>query len=172
MTSTADIVAIRARMGTGKTYAAALMAEASPLRLCVLSIRLSLTGAYKQLYKGIKAYLDIEGPIKDDVGRIIIQPESLYRLKWTNREQFILYIDEASQIRRQLTGDTFRKQDTAKESFANFKWAVRYATKIIVMDANLTAADVRFFDEMRGGGSTIETYWNTHDLFAGRTQNM
>lgn len=172
MESSADIIVSKSKMGTGKSRCSAMRAEKSTNRLCIVSFRLSLTSTYKNTFSGSKAYTDIDGGITNEHKRIVIQPESMHRVRWSNNEKFTLIVDECSQIRRQLTGDTFRSQPTARDSFAEFKWLMRYADKIELMDANITPADVRFFMSMRGKPSIVETFWNQHDLFSGRTLDV
>jgi hypothetical protein len=82
MSSTATIIGSRANMGAGKTNAAAkrVLAMGEDMRNVVISFRLSLTGTYKQKFKGFEAYTDIEGRIDDTHRNLIIQPESMSRM--------------------------------------------------------------------------------------------
>ena len=185
MESTASIIANKCAMGGGKTNAAAtrvikLKAQTKAAgqkdwRTVVISFRISLTGTYKLKFKGFTAYGDVEGRIGDDIGELIIQPESMSRMKWSNRKPFRLVIDEAHQIIKQLTSSTYISQPKAQDSFKQFKWLVKNAGQIELMDANLTAADVKFFADMRSGKSdrtttqdpepVVETFINTYDRF-------
>ena len=174
LTSEAGIIASRARMGTGKTNAAAARIKDSPdKRVLVISFRISLTAQYvndKFAGCGMVGYSDVKS-LDNSVNRLVIQPESMYRLKWTkgNRDYVCdeVILDEVDAIINQLTGSTFTKQKNAVRSFKVFKQIIKYAKTIHIMDANLTPRHIKFFQKIRGGSTEI--FWNHHNNFVGRS---
>ena len=173
LTSQAGIIAQRARMGTGKTNAAAQRIRDAPdKRVLVISFRISLTAQYlndKFEGCGMVGYSDVE-KLDNSVNRLVIQPESMHRLKWTKKGDYVcdeVIIDECSQVIRQLTSTTFTKQKNAIRSFKVFKQIIKYAKTVHIMDANLTARHIKFFQALRGG--SVEVYWNEYNNFKGRS---
>ena len=179
LASSAGIIAQRARMGTGKTNAAAQRIRDRPdARALVISFRISLTAQYlKDKFDGcgMVGYLDVD-KLDDSVNRLVIQPESMHRLRWSARGRESLcdevIIDECSQVIRQLTSTTFTKQKHAVRSFKVFKQVIKYAKTVHLMDANLTHHHVKFFQALRGNVGKTEVYLNEHNNFQGRMIHM
>lgn len=179
LASSAGIIAQRARMGTGKTNAAAQRIRDRPdARALVISFRISLTAQYlKDKFDGcgMVGYLDVD-KLDDSVNRLVIQPESMHRLRWSARGREFLcdevIIDECSQVIRQLTSTTFTKQKHAVRSFKVFKQVIKYAKTVHLMDANLTHHHVKFFQALRGNVGKTEVYLNEHNNFQGRMIHM
>ena len=171
--SEATIIGQRASMGTGKTNAAALRAitryNKKNDRYVLISFRISLA---EQLANDkfsedpeLKCYNKIKGKITAD--KLVIQPESLHRYNLTIGDRDYLndelIIDEVSQVRKQFTSSTFLKSANAYRSYQKFKYIVKNSKHIHLMDANLTAADIKWVQEIRKTDEEpVEIYWNKH----------
>jgi hypothetical protein len=140
------------------------IAQNPDYKIMIMSFRISLTKQYlNDKFSGIpdlKSYQDITGSIYDKTSRLIIQPESLHRVWWSECDEIV--IDEITQVIKQLTSPTFIKQPSAKRSFEVFKQLIRTAKTIHIMDANLTQDDIDFIESIRTTKDTTEIYYNEH----------
>ena len=182
------IIGSKAKMGQGKTNAVASWAlnhiKVNPeFRLGILSFRVSLTeqlrdDKYKEI-PGIVSYRDTDPKTKKKIEltnsypRQIIQPESLYRNRWTfgkNSAPMALIIDEPDAIRKQFNSETFTKQPSSQRSWKKFKQMVREAKYIYLMDANLNKSHIKWIKDIRNANYTepIKVFWNMADKFKGR----
>lgn len=179
LNSEATIIGQRASMGTGKTNAVAKRAmlhyNSKEKRYVVLSFRISLSDQLKNdkfsADPNIVCYKDCKGTIT--APHLIIQPESLHRygLVKADREYLIdeIFIDEATQVKRQFTSDTFLKNPNANRSYKMFQHIIKNAKHIHLMDANLNADVIKWIQDIRGSKTEpIEIFWNEHKNLAGR----
>ena len=80
-----------------------------------------------------------------------------------------IFIDEATQVKRQFTSDTFLKNPNANRSFKMFQHIIKNAKHIHLMDANLDAEVIKWIQEMRGSKTEpVEIFWNEHKNLKGR----
>ena len=177
--SKATIIGQRASMGTGKTNACATRAikhyNDLDHRYMVMSFRISLSDQLKNDKfandPNIVCYKDIKGKLT--APHLIIQPESLHRygLHKGDREYLIdeIFIDEATQVKRQFTGDTFINNPNAHHSYKMFKHIIKNAKHVHLMDANLDASVIQWIQTMRGNTTdSIDIFWNDHKNLKGR----
>lgn len=169
MTKTADIIAVRAGRGRGKTNAiSSRLTGNTPAGLIITTFRRSLVPTLADKFKDIadiRSYLEKEEDgkkikIDNDVKRVICQLESLKNVKWFGRMEFDMVIDESTQQVRQLTSKTFYDKPGNSLSYERFKWFVRNARTVYLMDANLDAKNLSFFQKIRARGQT-QVFWNT-----------
>ena len=175
--SQSSIIGQRASMGTGKTNAAAIRAlkYGENDRIIVASFRLALTSQLKNdkfaQDVNMASYTDLKGKIT--ANHFIIQPESMHRIGLIkgNREFFIdeIFIDEANQVKKQFTSDTFLKNPNANRSAKMFEYIIKNTKHIHLMDANLTADTIKWIADIKAGGDCnnkvsckTTIYWNNH----------
>ena len=157
------ILAIKSGTGTGKTNAVSLkIMKDKPDRCLFSTFRIGQIGQlmndkYKDI-PGLVAYNEKKADgthVKLDNSQkaIICQMESFHRITWCTwkTEKAVFCVDEANQIRKQMTSETFMKQPKAKDSWKTFKQAVRYASQIVLMDAHLSPETISWFQDLRGG---------------------
>ena len=138
-------VAIIANMGTGKTVAATQHAKQMK-SAGIVSFRISLAKKYKDDFDGFKCYLDHKGAIESP--KWICQLDSMHRIKQAPPD--CLYIDEVSQVRRHLTATTFMKNRNYLKNVEALSWFIRNSKQIQIMDANMTATDIKWIQGIRG----------------------
>ena len=157
--ATHKTIALKSNMGTGKTYAAAqaINTNTKNLRVGVISFRVSLAKKYEEDFKNFTSY-------KSKTERNITEPQwicqldSLYRVQKKQIDR--LFIDEVSQARKHLTSSTFMKNTNYMDNRASLKFMIKTAKQVIIMDANLTDADVKWIESMRSGDKL--TIINSH----------
>ena len=155
---TTGITAIKSEKGTGKTYTVAQewkKAKYNDTRIQIVTFRISLANNYKLEFSNFKHYQEHEKLTIND--KNIICLDSLYKLnqkkrtgdKWIND---ILYIDEVSQCRLHRTSKTYLKQPRFEQNNKAFINLIKYSRHVIITDANATAADINWINEIRGEG--------------------
>jgi hypothetical protein len=139
-------VALVANMGTGKTVAAAKHAKSLKGTAGVLSFRISLAQKYKDDFPKFKCYKDLDDKIID-CPKWICQLDSLHRIKtpWVDT----LYIDEVSQVRRHLSADTFIRNKNYIQNVDALKSLILRSNQLVIMDANMTPADLKWIIGIR-----------------------
>ena len=159
MGDSTEIIAIRAPMGRGKSYALKLKVKSilqkkPKVKIIINSFRVSLADKYKADYDALGFFCyntDRAKIIDNDTPRIIIQLDSYGRIRWRGRDNKpdLLVLDEITQVRQHITGKTFLNQQNRCRNWEAFKWCVRTAKQIVMMDANLTSEDIKFINDIR-----------------------
>ena len=90
--------------------------------------------------------------------------ESFHRINWSNwnKNKTFFCVDEANQIMKQITSETFMQQQHAKESWETFKQCVRYSQQIILMDAHLTPDTIMWFQKIKGDNAHTSLFINEY----------
>ena len=177
------LVCIKACMGTGKTYLmikvlTKMILENPEMFVVNTTFRVSLAEYLQKEYEhlGFKNYKDRDSvanhKICNDIKRIILQLDSFNRLDWKKVKPDMVIIDEVSQQRRHMGSETYLKSENRTINNARFKWSVRHAKKVIIMDAGLTHMDVEWVESLmyeKGEvrGATI-IHWNTYKPMTGK----
>ena len=158
--STYDTYFIKAQKGQGKTVALEkYIEEHKPKRVVVVSFRRSFSNEImKRLGKlGFVNYRDIEGAIT--ANRVIIQVESLHRLRWTEKCD-LMVLDEIESIRSQFFSPTCKVRNAVIEKY---DMLLRTSKQVFTMDADISENTVRHLAETRGGPENKVCYIeNTH----------
>ena len=147
-------------LGTGKTTAlrAFVEIEAPDATLLVLTPRCTLADFYKEKFPRAVNYRDMPGArfdLRELGGGLILEVESLWRLDHYDAvPNLIVVLDEVMETVLSFADDAthdFRYCEHARRLTA----LVRCARRVVCMDANLDAAAVRFFEEIRGGRARL-----------------
>ena len=165
---TSVIIGNRSPMGTGKTYQAMQKVEQGlennpDAHIIINSFRVSLANKYKEEYSKLGFWCyneDRAKKIDNTVKKLIIQLDSYNRIYWIKTDVDLMVIDEISQVRQHLTNGTFLGNDKRADNWTSFKWCVKKAKQILLMDANLTAQDIKFIQDIRGKRTTTQVYHN------------
>lgn len=101
--------------------------------------------------------------------RAVCQMESLWRIKWTSGPNgifdYTLVVDEANQQRRQLTSETFRNKQSSRMAWLRFKWLVKNAKHVHLLDADLTKQTIEFFQNLRPEDKrSVDIFWNKYTV--------
>ena len=134
------VVAVNARMGTGKTEAASRVL-AGKSRILLVTYRQSLA---RQLASRFNAFLYLEDSGRvhsSDRDRVVVCLDSLMRVAPEGYEYIVL--DEAGFIRRHFMGSTMRgKREMIYDRLAAI---LNYSKKILLLQDGLTQADIEFY---------------------------
>ena len=147
---------VKAQKGQGKTVALEkYITEHNPKRVVVISFRRSFSNELtKRLEKlGFINYRDIEGPITAD--RVIIQVESLHRLRWAEICD-LMVLDEIESIRSQFFSPTCKLRTAVIEKY---EMLLRTSKQVFAMDADISENTVAHLATREGTVCYIE---NTH----------
>ena len=147
---TASTQIIKAEKGTGKTYALEEYIKAHNPEYCIfLSFRKSLSNEIiNRLSKhGFVNYLDIKGPITAQHKRVIIQVESIPRLRW-ERKPDLLIGDEIESIRSQFFSETCR---TRNACMSKYEMLLACSEQVIFMDADISENTIKHIRRSRSG---------------------
>jgi hypothetical protein len=131
-----DTLLIKSGMGTGKTkmlleYLALLLQD---IGIVFVSFRRSFTTELKEKLQGkFVDYRDVKGEITSP--RVIIQFESLHRLRMPVGKQVLLVLDESESIINQIENKQMVGAGTLRRCWENFQWLMSNAAKVIAMDA-------------------------------------
>lgn len=152
MTSKANLIGIRANMGTGKTFAnsqvvANLLAENPNARVLVISMRISLAEKYSKDYPNFTCYLDDrKKPLNDN--RLICQLDSLHRIR--DKTSFdMVVIDEVDQSLRHIVSSTYMKNPNVRRNIKIFDSIIKHSNQVILMSANLTVQNMKYIRKLR-----------------------
>jgi hypothetical protein len=158
------MLCIKSPTGTGKTNAVAeILKERKPDRVLVSTFRVNQVSQLKNdkfkdipnliSYNETRSTVSTESLPNDTTKTIttkvkldnsqkaiICQAESLHRIRWTeyDKNKTTVVLDEACQVKKQFTSETFLKQPTGKRSWKKFKQILKNAEYVYVMDAHLT----------------------------------
>lgn len=124
---------IRAGMGSGKTNALAAAIETLPedMRVVMVSFRRSFTTEMAQRFNGFADYRECDGEIT--ATRVIVQFESLHRLRLEKDDNYMLVLDESESILSQIGGGA--NNPNLRENWSKLQWLNKYSKNIIAMDA-------------------------------------
>lgn len=141
-----NLLFVSSPMGTGKTFALRKFLEVCGTQsVCMLSFRKAFT-VEKAKDLGLESYLDLDKKIDGaKTPRVIIQVEALARLM-PDFKPNILIIDEMESIMEQINKV---RGDMHAAAMDTFKRVVASARTIVVMDANLTTASIKYFTRVR-----------------------
>lgn len=135
---------IEANMGTGKTkmlikHIAQLPKDA---KIIILSCRRALSREFLAKFGpyGVQSYLDIKGDLDQD--RLIVQIDSLYRLKTERCQWDYLIIDEIDSILEHFNSNLMKHKSICSEVF-NF--LIETCQKTIMLDAHINTKRVSDF---------------------------
>lgn len=147
-------VYVRANMKMGKTTTAKEYMKQFTT-IVMVSFRRTFTREMTAVMKDldIVSYLDIRDKQIDlkKTSRVIIQAESLYKLKLNDETQLdLLLLDESESIFDEFMSPTMKK---ANQCAATFEWLLENAFYCLIMDANLSTRTV---DLVRKARSTDE----------------
>lgn len=127
---------IKALLGSGKTQSLLAHIRANPTRyqrICILSFRCSFTSDINSKFADLefKSYKDApRGQL--DANRIIVQVESLHKLKLVPFD--LLIIDECESVINQFA-HVKGMHGHLTENVAAFEWLLKYSGRVIAMDA-------------------------------------
>jgi hypothetical protein len=149
-------LAVLAQMKLGKTKAMRRFLDAhfaadglAPPVVRFVTFRQTFSRSLAESFPDFALYSDVVGDL-DAVRhpRLIVQAESLHRLKMTARPEPVdlLVLDEAESILAQFNSGLHRHFNAA---FAMFQWMLRTARHVVVMDANLGDRTFRTLARMR-----------------------
>ena len=158
------LILIKAEMKMGKSKALIKFLDTDERRsakIIFISFRRTFSAEAKSKYAalGFKSYSDSDVPNSIDLNqfnKIIIQVESLHRIKFPIGELDYLIMDEVESIWSQFNSTNFRD---FYGSFNVFESALRMAKHTIAMDANLGIRTARIFAR-QFAGSSINIYIN------------
>ena len=159
-----NIIGVRSEKGTGKSIMASKsIKNCTPDdKVLIVSFRISLAETSRAVYKSdtMKCYRDTTTPITDN--HVILQLDSFHRLRWKGAIKKVVF-DEFTQIRRHLTCSTYINNRNAKRNFAMFKYVVKNAEHLLLMDADLTREDISFIKRIRNSpDDTSALFVNTY----------
>lgn len=140
---------VKAEKGQGKTYQIEkYIKKNKPAKCIYLSFRRSFSKEIlKRLGKlGFVDYREIDGPITDAYDRIILQVESLHRLRWTEKCD-LLVPDEIESIRTQFFSPTCKVRTAVIEKY---EMLMRTSDTVIAMDADISRNTVEHIKSIRG----------------------
>lgn len=143
-----ETLIIKAQKGVGKTHALVeYIKTKNPKRILFVAFRRSFSNELmKRLSpEGFVAYKDIDGAISDDHERVIIQVESLHRLKWTHKADLVVF-DEIESIRSQLFSPTNRFKTPVLEKY---DMLLRSANVLCAMDADISDLTLKHISDTR-----------------------
>ena len=92
-------------------------------------------------------YQDIKGSIDDKPKRVIIQVESLHRMRW-NVKADLLVCDEIESIRTQFFSETCRFRNACMEKY---EMLLESSKQAIFMDADISENTVKHIKQARAG---------------------
>lgn len=146
-----NLLLIKAEMKMGKSKSLVEYISknnSSFKRIVFVSFRRTFTAETKTKYKelGFESYNEIDGMIDLEIhNRIIIQVESLSRLKTPIQNVDLLILDEVESIWSQFSSNNFRD---FYGSFNIFDVLLRASDKTIAMDANISIRTSRIFAKL------------------------
>jgi len=159
--SDSQTIVVKGRKGQGKTHQLVeYIKKHNPRKVVFVSFRRSFS---KELLKrlsplGFVDYRSLQGGIKDDTERVIIQVESLMRLQWHEKADLVVF-DEIESIRGQLFSPTVKFKTAVTEKYAML---MRTAKQVFVMDADISENTVKHVKKTRSG--IIHYIENEHKL--------
>lgn len=148
-----SILCVKAAMKMGKTkalrdYLNAHFASAlNPAIIRFVSFRQTFSSNIKEKFPEFVLYSDIRGDLNQD--KLIIQVESLDRIKISAgcEAPDLVILDECESIIEQFDSGNCRNFTA---SFATFAWMIRYAKRIVAMDAGIGDRTYKVLAYLRG----------------------
>lgn len=160
MNKEADIIAVSANMGEGKTrMIAQCMNDLKQLsllngfddRILMSVMRISLAKKFSTDFPAFTNYLDQkENKISDPF--TICQLDSLNRIEWPNKTGYscrCVVLDEIDQQRKHLMSATYTSNPKVVENLEKLKYIIRNAEQVIIMSANISQTDIDWIKSMR-----------------------
>ena len=142
------LIVLKSNMGTGKTYCVAnCINKLGSARLGLVSFRVSLAEKYVDDFKGFVCYNTKKEKVIDE-DKWICQADSLYRIKSTKPLDKLI-LDEADQLRKHMTAETFMNNSNYLANRASLKHIIKTAKQVIIMSANISQSDIDWIHSMR-----------------------
>lgn len=163
-------LAVRAQMKLGKTKALGRYLGAhypagglAPRVIRFVTFRQTFSRSLAEAFPDFTHYSDVAGDL-DAVRhpRLIVQVESLHRLRHHPEPVDLVILDEVESILEQFNSGLHRNFNAA---FAMFQVMLRSARRVICMDANLGDRTFRTLARMRPG--PVHFHWNREARAAG-----
>lgn len=117
--------------------------------IVMVSFRQTFSSSIASSFENFTLYSEVEGNINLGVcNRLIIQVESLYRIKVSNSSDPVdlVVLDESESIFQQFSSGLHKYFNA---SFAVFTWLIKTAQNVICMDANLGQRTINLLKLMR-----------------------
>lgn len=163
-----DFLLIKAEMKMGKSKALIKHItefDSNFKKIVFISFRRTFSSEAKKKYSslGFKSYNDIVGLIDtDEHNRMIIQVESLSRIKFPIKDIDLLILDEMESIWSQISSNNFRDY---YGSYNVFQLLLETSRQVIAMDANLSIRTSRLIARIckDRNPKSINVYINRHN---------
>lgn len=158
-----DTLVVHAGMKMGKTKALTTYITnhfgdtLRPKVIRIVSFRQTFSGNIKEKFPEFTLYSDVVGALTQP--RLIVQVESLWRLRITETPPDLLVLDECESIFEQFDSGLLR--GNFNECFAKFQYMMRHAKHVVCMDAGLTNRTFRVLRAMRDKEDVLYHY-NTY----------
>lgn len=154
-----DTIGVVGNKAAGKTHALVEhIKKTNPEYILYVSFRRSFSNEIvKRLAPlGFVNYRDIDGPITNEYKRVVIQVESLPRLRWDKKcDLFVL--DEIESIRDQFMSPTCKRREVTIDKYSTL---LRTSKQVIFMDADISENTITHVKDTRG--KPIHYIKNTH----------
>ncbi len=154
-----DTLLIKANMGTGKTKQLIQYIKTVPAatHIVLVSFRRSFTSEIiGKLGEGFVSYREAGGQIT--APRVVVQFDSLHRLKLPAGKQLLLVLDESESVIEQIESGLMKAKGL-RLCWEKFEWLAVHATRLIAMDA---FADYRTFSLLAQARKAVYVYHNTY----------
>lgn len=155
-----DTLVVHAAMKMGKTkalttYIAQHFADTlRPNNIRIVSFRQTFSGNIKEKFPEFTLYSDVTGPLTQ--ARVIVQVESLWRLRIEAAPPDLLVLDECESIFEQFDSGLLR--GNFNECFAKFQYLIKHSRHVVCMDAGLTNRTYRVLRAMRDKTNNLYHY--------------
>lgn len=170
-----SVTIIQSNMNTGKSTAMIdYVNRNKDKNICFFTFRRSLASQQKRQLQdaGVRSYREFKNQQKIKCDKILISPESLHKLEFSNKGKpiyDILIIDEIDSVLTQFIGETTAKQLPGK-SMAIFKWLLKNTPAVICMSGTTRKLDRDFLKNVTD--KPIRCFINTHKPYLGQTVEL
>jgi len=155
-----DTLVVHAAMKMGKTKALTdfitkhFTDTLQPKVIRIVSFRQTFSGNVKEKFPDFTLYSDVNGVLNQP--RVIVQVESLWRLRINETPPDLLVLDECESIFEQFDSGLLR--GNFNECFAKFQYMMKYSKHVVCMDAGLTNRTFRVLRVMRDHSDMLYHY--------------
>ena len=155
-----DTILVKSQMGSGKTVRLINLIDGLPKEVYVICISFRRSFSSEIISKLGSTFLDYRN-VKGDIinaPRLVIQYESLNRLRLPIGKQILLIVDESESVIAQINHKSNNFEKT-KQNFEIFQWLLTYSSKVLCMDAGMSTTT---FDCIKKTRNSVIAYNNEY----------
>lgn len=145
-----DTIFIKSNMGSGKsTSVVNYIKMTKPKRFLIISCRKSLTYSICEKLESnnidVDNYLKLKKEKIKLSNKLIISPDSIYKIEIPLKKYDLIWIDEATSLMRYIANFLILSENLNKDTIIIIEWLLRNCKNLLITDADLDLNSINYY---------------------------